>query len=509
MRTTSLCISHTLLITALLFPSLCYAGKVSAIELPSFPNPAPMTGEAVLFAFDELSFQPSESVEMQLIVGTPLDKFCVEPGPPGSHDERVCYYGSVVRVGEKDFRMWYLGVNDNKGWNGKRGCWHFCYATSKNGVNWTKPELGLVEFEGSKANNIVDFPIGPYDIHEPVVVLYDPEDPNPERRFKMLFEHYPSPLWGTAASPDGLRWKLLTNEKLKPWFEMSGVTRYRGRYYVAGQGGFPQPGPDSRRMGIFVSDDFVKWEFAGIGLDRCPKSQPPNSQNLYYPQIHLGAGLCNRGNVILGVYGKWNGVPKDKDPKTGNMLGDLGLAISHDAVHFSEPIPDFAFIEEKIQKRPYTDVSRDYARVLMQGQGMYNVGDRTLFWYAYWGGPQVRAASWKRDRLGYLASTGKPAKVTSCPIKVVDGKEKVFINAETGTDGELSVTILGQNGKPVPGFGPVKVTGNHLHKQIVWKGGNLLNPKLGTVRVQISGKGDWKLYALYIGEGEPKFLEKK
>ena len=29
-----------------------------------------------------------------------------------------------------------------------------CYAESKDGIHWTRPELGLVEFEGSKRNNI-------------------------------------------------------------------------------------------------------------------------------------------------------------------------------------------------------------------------------------------------------------------------------------------------------------------------------------------------------------------
>ena len=29
-----------------------------------------------------------------------------------------------------------------------------CYATSKDGLIWDKPELGLVEFEGSKKNNM-------------------------------------------------------------------------------------------------------------------------------------------------------------------------------------------------------------------------------------------------------------------------------------------------------------------------------------------------------------------
>ena len=36
-----------------------------------------------------------------------------------------------------------------------------CYATSKDGVTWAKPELGLVEYEGSTANNILWRGIGP------------------------------------------------------------------------------------------------------------------------------------------------------------------------------------------------------------------------------------------------------------------------------------------------------------------------------------------------------------
>ena len=30
-----------------------------------------------------------------------------------------------------------------------------CYAVSKDGLKWTKPELNLVDFEGSKANNLL------------------------------------------------------------------------------------------------------------------------------------------------------------------------------------------------------------------------------------------------------------------------------------------------------------------------------------------------------------------
>ena len=50
-----------------------------------------------------------------------------------------------------------------------------CYAESKEGVHWTKLELGLIEFEGSKKNNIIWDSIGSH--------CFTPfKDPNPHSR---------------------------------------------------------------------------------------------------------------------------------------------------------------------------------------------------------------------------------------------------------------------------------------------------------------------------------------
>ena len=55
------------------------------------------------------------------------------------------------------------------------------YATSRDGLKWTKPELGLVEFQGSTANNLLLR--GPHGMG----ILKEPHDPLPERRYKMLY----------------------------------------------------------------------------------------------------------------------------------------------------------------------------------------------------------------------------------------------------------------------------------------------------------------------------------
>ena len=64
-----------------------------------------------------------------------------------------CAYMKVFEDGDL-YRMIYRGWQHDR----KLKAEHkevTCYAESKDGVNWTKPKLGLFEFDGSKQNNIV------------------------------------------------------------------------------------------------------------------------------------------------------------------------------------------------------------------------------------------------------------------------------------------------------------------------------------------------------------------
>ena len=81
-------------------------------------------------------------------------RVAMERGGPGTPDSQmVKYYGAVCEVGD-ELRLWYLGHGDI---DGEPTPAQVCYAVSSDGVNWEKPELGLVEFNGSKRNNILPF----------------------------------------------------------------------------------------------------------------------------------------------------------------------------------------------------------------------------------------------------------------------------------------------------------------------------------------------------------------
>ena len=72
-----------------------------------------------------------------------------EQGKHGGKNEGGDIVGQTVLYNEEEeiFKMWYvpwaLGKN--------RRPW--CYATSKDGYNWDKPNLGFIGFEGSTRNN--------------------------------------------------------------------------------------------------------------------------------------------------------------------------------------------------------------------------------------------------------------------------------------------------------------------------------------------------------------------
>ena len=130
-----------------------------------------------------------------------------------------------------------------------------------------------------------------------------------------------------------------------PSFEQAGGTKFNGIYYVNGQGwGHWSPKGRSRKLVTHISYDFENWSQAGcMGLRRDSLPPRPTEYGMHHgPQVHLGAAIWNRGNTLVGFYGMWNGHPSNDRRETWM---NLGLAISHDALHFREPIPDFAIVE--------------------------------------------------------------------------------------------------------------------------------------------------------------------
>ena len=215
--------------------------------------------EAVLFPFDNHSIPFSTGLRLQLIPGkTPYNKppIILRSGSPGEPDDQmVCFYGTVIDF-DGELRMWY------QSWSSQDSGRRLGYAVSQDGVNWEKPKLGLVEFNGSKENNIIDLFDGqPCLTSAPV--LYDPDDPDPNRRFKMCIEadQFVNSL-AVAYSADGLRWRASPNNPVGPAQETGSVVKHNGCYYVTSQDELGYHGSHfgiARKMVTFASYDFETW----------------------------------------------------------------------------------------------------------------------------------------------------------------------------------------------------------------------------------------------------------
>lgn len=482
-----------------------------SVLMPQLPS-AVALDEVVLFGFDNVAWPFTAGVQRHLIPASE-PQIVLRPGEMGAHDEVLQYYGTVLRIDDR-FHMWYsgnYGPLDNYAGFERKHC-HICYATSRDGVSWEKPDLGLVEFNGSRKNNIVEFPHS--NLWSTCAVIRDPEDSDPARLYKLAYEaKYPSKQRPgkfilrtcVAFSPDGLRWTASPRNPVGPFLEMAGLTKFRGLYYLNGQGQGQRP-VSARRLMTLVSADFETWSPAPcVGMERSNDLHGPSREDgaAQPEEIHLGAAMWNRGNVILGIYGQWHG---HFSGDRRFVVMDLGLAITHDAMHYHEPIPGFRIVPA----RETPESPNGFGPALMQGQGMENVGDQTLYWYSSWrgvAGSGVRLVTWIRDRLGAIKPFTHYTPLTvSSIIRSSDGSGSTFCNASgLGEHSRLRISVLDEGFQPVAGYSKddaAIIDGDDLRAPVIWKSGDRLPADKG-VRLEVRFEGirpeDCRLHAIYVG----------
>jgi hypothetical protein len=317
-----------------------------------------------------------------------------------------------------------------------------------------------------------------------------------------------------AFSPDGLRWSVPEWNPVAPVLEQTGLIKFNGCYYVNGQGGrhFGQ----GRKLVTYASYDFERWTQATcLGFRR--DSVPPRPMTTEWnagEEVHLGAGLWDRGNVLLGVYDMWHGHPSGD---RSLVAMDLGLVVSSDALHYREPIPDFRLVPA------FEELGAPLGRgpSVSHGQGMCNWGVETLLWYELWGVGDIRLAVWPRDRLGYFQVYDHPQRpawlppgqpfvevephLVTCPLEA-QGQARVSVNVDgVGQRGELRVELLDERFRPIPRYAgeaclPVREPG--LDQPVVWRDRDAVQGIDGPFRLQITFAGvrpeDVKLFAVYV-----------
>ena len=149
-------------------------------------------------------FASSKNVTLRMNPPVKMGPVLLPDKPWESADMGFCV--SVVDDGGR-CKMWYLTEGKDS-----KGAYHLCYAESKDGVVWEKPNLGLIASNGSIDNNIVM--AGTVE----TTVFLDPVAA-PESRYKAIaMMCWPDPKKAglyVHTSPDGIHWKM-SDERVFP-----------------------------------------------------------------------------------------------------------------------------------------------------------------------------------------------------------------------------------------------------------------------------------------------------
>lgn len=362
-----------------------------------------------------------------------------------------------------------------------------CLATSRDGLKWERPVLGLHEYAGSKDNNIVCKGVGE------AVVFLDPHGAA-EERFKMIvMRKWPDPTESGLycdTSPDGLHWKSGPRVlDLGPDTANQAAWDHQRGKYVA----YVRKWDRFRKVGRIETDDIMKpWPYKSLGEDAyfiwgknkipVPSKEMPTAfgYDEQDPVVsdHYNAAAVEYPWAQSAYFMFPSAYMHHPAPPENDGLLDIQLALSRDGVEF-----------HRLDRSPYVALGLEGevdSKCQYMAVGMLRTGD---YIYQYYGGYSVshgrhdEARKEKRtqgslcavrQRLdGFVSAdaayTG--GELLTPPIEFVGSRLALNINASAM--GACQVGILDDEGEPIPGFGAETcdmIHGNHAAKTVSWEG---------------------------------------
>ncbi|MGN6196484.1 MAG: hypothetical protein ACTHOB_16210 [Ginsengibacter sp.] len=418
-----------------------------------------------LFVDDALINRFSGKAELQLHHPVPQEIAMVTDEPwEGSFSN----YNSIFKDGDI-YRMYYRGWNrGTKGEVTHPMVW--CYAESKDGIHWTRPDLGLFEFNGSKHNNIVlattDFGDFHYTLTDNVTVFKD-NNPNvsPDALYKALVDRR-VPAWELLAfkSPDGIHWSPLSETPILTdgtfdsqntafWDSARKEYRIYWRIFIH----------KLRAIRTATSKDFIHWEnHENLQyMDTLTEQLYINGIIPYYraPQIYIGfpARYIDRGwsNSMRALPElEERQMRSITQPRFGTALTDGLFMASSDGVKFKRW--DAAFLRPGIERPGTWSYSQQYiAWTILETKSALEGAPNEISLYAnesLWTGTSSALRRYTL-RLDGFVSVNAPMSGGGFVTKPLRFEgDQLSLNFSTSAYGSIRVEIQDSKGNPIPGF---------------------------------------------------------
>ncbi len=381
----------------------------------------------------------------------------------------------VIKDGSR-YRMWYrTNFNSPPFYTG--------YAKSDDGVHWTKPSLGLVEFGGAKSNNLV-WSSG-LDKSAPYVLCVfkdnNPKTPTSER-YKAIGirrRHGSDPptddLYGLV-SVDGQRWRLLQKEPIisgprgDSMFDSHNVAFWdsaRGQYVIYARG-WPSGTRGIRRA---VSADFRRWS----SLETLDLWGDADRDHLYK---HAATPYYRRPDILLMFPKRFLEKRKAPDASWKHPgLSDIVFMSSRDGVHWDRQFRE-AFL------RPGRDQLNWHERAIEVGPGLVPTGEgeMSLYFVEHYRteSVRIRRAVLREDGLVSVHAKYEGGELVTRPL--VFAGDQLVINYSTSAAGSVRVEIQDLAGKPIAGYeleACHEIYGDELNRVVQWNGNSELQGLVG------------------------------
>ena len=424
---------------------------------------------------------------------------------------RITLYGTVWHDSDDGWRMWYQGYGgggvppltfdqSTSAWTGfapKNLLYAICYATSQDGIHWERPNLGDVEYNGNKDNNIVltDAAFGN--------IIKDTRDPDPKRLYKSLFFEARDPA-GTpnmgdgvsvAFSPDGVRWtKYVGNpviERSSDSHMLYGWDDLHGKYVSYCRPSVHE-GNATRRIGRSESDDFINWtEIEDVLV---PDSDDPDGTQFY------GMPVFKYGDHYLGQLYMYHTPPEEPHIRFAGTV-DVQLASSRDGISWERAGGRKPFIPNG------PPGSIDMGEVYT-ARGPVVMGDEVWFYYSASAsehgitgrsGP-ICLAKLRLDGFVSMDAGDEDGTLVTKPFRCAGGP--LTINA-AARGGMVGVAVLDESGTQYQGYSRQECAlfdGDSVGHQVTWRDKQSLEELKGKdIRLKFYLRNA-SLYAFTVGQ---------
>ena len=379
-------------------------------------------------------------------------------------EDRWSYYSTVFRD-EDRYRMYYRGGLGDKGIPGQ-----ICYAESTDGIHWERPELGLIEFNGSKQNNIVWNGVG---THCALGVFKD-GNPNcqPNERYKALSsDGYKKPVYAFG-SPDGIRWHLIQEEPVITEYSGDRVvaaydclfsTRWDpvGNQYVLFHRIWYRPvDPKVRSVATRTSSDFIHWS----PLQRLDFGDTP-PEHLYTNGI---THYSRAPHILIGFPKRFSPTRRRLAESEADGVSDTVFISSRDGLHFDRRFME-SFIRPGLDRLNWLDRSNLVAAGVLQTSPQ----ELSLYVCQHYRHPtaHLRRFVLRTDGFVSVHTTYSGGEFLTKPL-VFEGQE-LALNYSTSAAGTVRVELTDAGGQAVPGFeleSCPEIYGDEIEQVVEWDG---------------------------------------